>query len=51
MIQCTGSYTGEFDYSLSICYDNYAVTLDGLSKEDMQELQSCINCMLLEDNE
>jgi uncharacterized membrane protein len=48
-IQTCGSYDGEF-YSITISYNNYhTTTLDGLSEEDMLELQSCINCMLIED--
>jgi len=50
-IQTTGSFdeiTGI--YSISICTDeNRVITLDGLFKEDMLELQSCIECMLFEE--
>jgi len=51
-IQTAGSYDGEF-YSLIIGFrkSEHAVTLDGLSKEDMLELQSCIDCMLFEDED
>lgn len=37
------------EYSLTIGFEKQAITLDGLSKEDMLELQSCINCMLFEE--
>ena len=49
-IQTSGSYDGEF-YSLNIAFnDCNVVTLDGLSHEDMLELQSCIDCMIMEDD-
>jgi len=49
-IQTSGTYDGEF-YSLNIAFnDNHVVTLDGLSEEDMVELQSCIDCMIMEDD-
>jgi|LakMenEpi03Aug12_release.lakeMendotaPanAssembly.Ray.scaffolds.fasta_scaffold3017984_2 hypothetical protein len=48
-IQTCGSFDGEF-YSITISYNNFhTTTIDGLSKEDMLELQSCVNCMLIED--
>lgn len=48
-IQTCGSYDQEF-YSLTICFtDDHCITLDGLSQEDMLELKSCIDCMLIED--
>lgn len=48
-IQTSGTYDGEF-YTLNISFNDYhVVTLDGLSKEDMLELQSCIDCMIMED--
>jgi hypothetical protein len=37
------------EYSLTIAFEKHAITLDGLSKEDMLELQSCIDCMLFEE--
>lgn len=50
-IQTTGSFDKNEDlYSLSVCFENHSITLDGLSKEDMKELQSCVN-ILLEINE
>jgi len=49
-IQISGTYDGEF-YSLNIAFnDNHVVTLDGLSEEDMLELKSCIDCMIMEDD-
>ena len=47
-IQTAGTFDGEY-YSLIIGFhDSHAVTIDGLSKEDMLELRSCVDCMLLE---
>lgn len=47
-IQTSGTYDGEF-YTLNIAFNDYhVVTLDGFSKEDMLELQSCLNCMIME---
>lgn len=47
-IQTSGTYYDEF-YTLNIAFNDYhVVTLDGLSKEDMLELKSCIECMLIE---
>jgi hypothetical protein len=49
-IQTCGSFNLEDDeYSLTIAFEKQSITLDGLSKEDMLELQSCINCMLFEE--
>ena len=48
-IQTSGTYDEEF-YTLNISFNDYhVVTLDGLSKEDMLELKSCIDCMIAED--
>jgi hypothetical protein len=50
-IQTSGTYDEEF-YTLNIAFnDNHVVTLDGLSEEDMLELKSCIDCMLMEDDD
>jgi hypothetical protein len=46
---CGSSNYKDDDYSLSIGFEQHAITLDGLCKQDLLELQSCINCMLLED--
>ena len=49
-IQTCGSCNPEEDeYSLTIAFEKQSITLDGLSREDMLELQSCINCMLFEE--
>jgi hypothetical protein len=47
-IQTAGTFDGEY-YSLIIGFrkSDHAITLDGLSKGDMLELKSCIDCMLL----
>lgn len=37
------------EYSLTIAFETHSITLDGLSKEDMLELQSCVDCMLFEE--
>lgn len=48
-IQTSGTYDGEF-YALNIAFNDYhVVTLDGLSKEDMEEIKSCVECMIMED--
>ena len=39
----------EDEYSLTIGFEKQAITLDGLSKDDMLELKSCIDCMLFEE--
>ena len=50
-IQTCGSYLDDC-YTITVAFtDQYAITLDGLSKEDMLELQSCIDCMLMEDDD
>jgi hypothetical protein len=49
-IQTGGSSNPEEDeYSLTIGFEKQAITLDGLSKDDMLEIQSCVECMLMED--
>ena len=49
-IQVGGSSTPEEDeYSLTIGFEKQSITLDGLSKDDMLELKSCIDCMLFEE--
>lgn len=48
-IQTCGGFDGDL-YNITICFtDPHCITLDGLSKEDMLELKSCIDCMLMED--
>ncbi len=45
-IQTCGGFDGEV-YSLTLAFtDQHAITLDGLSYEDMVELKSCIDCMI-----
>ena len=45
-IQTCGGFDGDF-YNITICFtDSHCITLDGLSKDDMLELKSCIDCML-----
>ena len=46
---CGSSNPDEDEYSLTIAFEKQAITLDGLSKDDILELKSCIDCMLLED--
>lgn len=49
-IQTTGSYDKNDEvYSLSVCFESHCMTLDGLQKEDLEELQSCISCLLYTD--
>jgi hypothetical protein len=49
-IQTCGSCNPDEDeYSLTIAFEKQAITLDGLSKDDMMELKSCIDCMLFEE--
>jgi hypothetical protein len=49
-IQTCGSCNPDEDeYSLTIAFEKQAITLDGLSKDDMLELKSCIDCMLFEE--
>jgi len=48
-IQTSGTYDGEL-YNLNIAFsDQHVVSLEGLSHEDMLELKSCIDCMMIED--
>lgn len=47
-IQTCGTMT-DGEYSLTIVFETHSITLDGLSKEDMLELQSCVDCMLFEE--
>ena len=47
-IQTCGGFDGEV-YNITVAFEKHAITLDGLSKEDMLELQSCIDCMLFQE--
>ena len=46
---CGSSNPDEDEYSLTIAFEKQAITLDGLSKDDVLELKSCIDCMLFEE--
>jgi hypothetical protein len=50
IIQTCGGFDGEV-YNITVAFEKHAVTLDGLSREDMLDLQSCIDCMLMEDED
>ena len=46
---CGSSNLDEDEYSLTIAFEKQAITLDGLSKDDVLELKSCIDCILFEE--
>ena len=46
---CGSSNPEEDEYSLTIAFEKQAITLDGLSKDDVLEIKSCIDCMLFEE--
>jgi hypothetical protein len=48
---CGSSNPDEDEYSLTIAFEKQSITLDGLSREDMLQLQSCIDCMIMEDED
>lgn len=49
-LQATGSYDESKDeYSLAIATDRTLFAFDFLKKEDLEHIQSCIECMLLND--
>ncbi len=49
-IQTCGSYTPNDGYSVCISFNEFhTITLDGLTKDDMLELKSCIECMIFEE--
>ena len=51
-VQTCGGYNEDDGYSLTVAFtDQHAITLDGLSYEDMLQLKDCIDCMLLEDED
>jgi hypothetical protein len=51
-IQTCGSYDAtEDEYSLTVSSGGLVVTFDFLSEEDIEELVSCLNCMLMKDAE
>jgi len=47
-IQTCGGFDGDF-YNITVAFEKQAITLDGLSKDDVLELKSCIDCMLFEE--
>ena len=47
-IQTCGGFDGDF-YNITVAFEKQAITLDGLSKDDMLEIQSCVECMLMEE--
>jgi hypothetical protein len=48
-IQTCGGYNPDDGYSFTIAFgDGPAMTLDGLTKQDLQEIQSCVECLMLE---
>jgi hypothetical protein len=50
-IQTCGGYNPDDGYSFTIAFgDGPAMTLDGLSKEDIYEIASCAMCMLPEED-
>lgn len=49
-IQTTGSWNEENGYSFCVCFDdNIAMTLDGLTEEDIYSIASCSLALLPED--
>lgn len=47
-IQSCGTYDPVTDeYSLTIGYKDISLTLEGLNTADVEELQSCLNCLLM----
>lgn len=50
-VQTCGTSDGDV-YNLNIAFtDQHVVCLEGLSYEDMLQLKSCIDCMLMEDED
>ena len=47
-IQTCGGFDGDF-YNITVAFEKQAITLDGLSKDDVLEIKSCIDCMLFEE--
>lgn len=51
-IQTCGSYHPDDGYTLTIAFNHYhTITLDGLTSDDLQEIKSCVDCMLVEESE
>lgn len=52
IIQTCGFYNPDDGYSICIALsDRHTITMDGLSKDDMLDLKSCIDCMIFEELE
>ena len=47
-IKTCGGFDGEV-YNITVAFEKQEITLDGLSKDDMLELKSCIDCILFEE--
>ena len=46
-IQTIGSYHPDDGYIFTICFSGtHTVTLDGLTREDVEHMKSCLECML-----
>ena len=49
-IQTSGSYDGE-SYAINVAFNDFhVITLDGLSREDLFELASCVTAMMSEED-
>jgi hypothetical protein len=49
-IQTSGAYDGEC-YTINVAFNDFHVmTLDGLSREDLNELASCVTAMMSEED-
>jgi hypothetical protein len=48
-IQTCGGFDGEV-YNITVAFEKQAITLDGLSKEDIYQIASCAMCMLPEED-
>tara|TARA_R110000868_G_scaffold223073_3_gene474892 strand:- start:1137 stop:1340 length:204 start_codon:yes stop_codon:yes gene_type:complete len=47
VIQTCGSHNPEDGYSITMVFNDYhSLTFDGLAKEDLEEIKSCIECLL-----
>ncbi len=44
-IQTCGGFDGEV-YNVTVAFEKHAITLDGLTKEDIYQIASCAMCML-----
>ena len=44
-IQTCGGFDGEV-YNITVAFEKHAITLDGLTKEDIYQIASCAMCML-----